>query len=279
MDLIRRLFGRAAPQIPDRLWEDTLHSMPFLERLDDEESIRLRELAARFLADHTISGANGFIVTDDVALCIAAQACLPVLNLTLALYDDMAGVIVYPSAFIVRHSEIDDAGVVHEWEAPMAGEALDAGGAVVLSWEDAEQDHAWDDGGNLVIHEFVHKIDMGSGGANGCPPFLAEFHRDIDPKVWTATFSDAYGAFCARVDALERRLPDHFDEDDDKHARLYAELAQALPMDPYGAENPAEFFAVASEAFFALPGPLAAAYPQVFELLEKYYRQQGIRPD
>ena len=50
-------------------------------------------------------------------------------------------------------------------------------------------------------------------------------------------------------------------------------------MDPYGAENPAEFFAVASEAFFALPGPLAAAYPQVFELLEKYYRQQGIRPD
>ena len=278
MGLIKRLFGRAPPQIPDRLWDNTLHRMPFLDRLDDEERIRLRELAARFLAGHAISGANGFIVTDEVALCIAAQACLPVLNLTLALYDDMAGVIVYPSAFIVRHSEIDEAGVVHEWEAPMAGEALDAGGAVVLSWEDAEQDHAWDDGGNLVIHEFVHKIDMGSGGANGCPPFLAEFHRGIDPQHWTTAFSDAYGDFCARVEALERRLPADFDEDDDSHAGHYAELAQSLPMDPYGAENPAEFFAVASEAFFALPGPLSVAYRQVFELLEQYYRQKGSRP-
>jgi Mlc titration factor MtfA (ptsG expression regulator) len=202
-----------------------------------------------------------------------------VLNLTLDLYSDMAGIIVYPSAFIVRHSEMDEAGVVHEWEAPMAGEALDAGGAVVLSWEDALEDHAWDDGSNLVIHEFVHKIDMGSGGANGCPPFLAEFHQRIAPARWTKVFSAAYDDFCRRVDALERRLPPDFDEDNDAHLERYAELAQALPMDPYGAENPAEFFAVASEAFFTQPAPLAAAYGQVVELLENYYLQQAIRPD
>ncbi|MET0962320.1 MAG: M90 family metallopeptidase [Noviherbaspirillum sp.] len=277
MELIRRLFRRAPPQIPDRLWDEALHGMPFLDRLQQEERVRLRELTSRFLGEHAISGAGDFIVTDDIALCIAIQACLPVLNLTLSLYSDIAGVIVYPSAFIVRHSEMDEAGVIHEWEAPMAGEALDAGGAVVLSWEDAEQDHAWDDGGNLVIHEFVHKIDMGSGGANGCPPFLAEFHQGISPQQWTAVFSSAYADFCTRVEALERRLPEHFDEDDDSHAELYAALAQALPMDPYGAENPAEFFAVASEAFFALPAPLAAAYPQVVDLLEKYYRQKAVR--
>jgi Mlc titration factor MtfA (ptsG expression regulator) len=278
MDLIRRLFRRAPLQIPGMLWTDAVHSMPFLARLDDDERRRLQALTERFLAAHAISGAGDFTVTDDIALRIAAQACLPVLNLTLDLYRDMAGVIVYPSAFIVRHSEMDEAGVVHEWEAPMAGEALDAGGAVVLSWEDALEDHAWDDGGNLVIHEFVHKIDMGSGGANGCPPFLAEFHQRIAPAYWTRVFSAAYDDFCRRVDALERHLPANFDEDNESHLDRYAQLAQALPMDPYGAENPAEFFAVASEAFFTRPAPLAAAYGQVLELLEHYYLQNAIRP-
>jgi Mlc titration factor MtfA (ptsG expression regulator) len=279
MELIRRLFRRAPPKIPDRLWAEALGRMPFLRRLPEDDLRRLAALTERFLATHAIRGAGGFTVTDEVALCIAAQACLPVLNLTLDLYRDMAAVIVYPSAFIVRHSEMDEAGVVHEWEAPMAGEALDAGGAVVLSWEDSLEDHAWDDGSNLVIHEFVHKIDMGSGGANGCPPFLAEFHKDIDPAQWTRVFTAAYEDFRRRVDVMESRLPANFDEDDDSHLDRYADLAQALPMDPYGAENPAEFFAVASEAFFAQPAPLAAAYRQVFELLQQYYRQQRNRPD
>ncbi len=278
MDLIRRLFGRAPPSVPATLWDEALRGMPFLARLGDDELRRLHALTERFLATHAISGAGGLTVTDDIALCIAAQACLPVLNLTLDLYKDMAAVIVYPSAFIVRHSEVDDAGVVHEWEAPMAGEALDAGGAVVLSWEDAQEDHAWDDGGNLVIHEFVHKIDMGSGGANGCPPFLTQFHQSILPAHWTTVFSAAYEDFCQRVDAFERHLPAGFDEEDDSHLERYAELAQALPMDPYGAEAPAEFFAVASEAFFTRPAPLGAAYPQVLELLEQYYRQKAILP-
>jgi Mlc titration factor MtfA (ptsG expression regulator) len=277
MGLIKRLFRRGPAPVPGDLWNQALASMPFMARLQDDELHRLRHQAGRFLATHAISGAGGFTVTDEIALCIAAQACLPVLNLTLDLYSDMAGIIVYPSAFIVRHSEMDEAGVVHEWEAPMAGEALDAGGAVVLSWEDAQEDHAWDDGGNLVIHEFVHKIDMGNGGANGCPPFIAEFHRGIAPARWTQVFAAAYEDFCRRVDQLERQLPANFDEDNDSHLERYAELAHALPMDPYGAENPAEFFAVASEAFFARPAPLAAAYGQVLELLEQYYLQKAIR--
>jgi len=277
MELIRRLFRRGTPEIPDRLWQSCLRSMPFLDRLDAGELASLKNLASRFLTIHAIGGAAGFVVTDEVALQIAVQACLPVLKLSLALYRDMAGVIVYPSAFIVRHSETDDAGVVHEWQAPLAGEALDAGGAVVLSWEDAQQDPAWEDAGNLVIHEFAHKIDMGDGAANGCPPFLPGSHREISPALWKSAFSAAYANFCGRVQALERQLPANFDEDNNSHAARYAELAQALPMDPYGAESPAEFFAVASEAFFVQPWPLAEAYPQVFELLEKYYRQRVLR--
>ncbi|WP_407672413.1 M90 family metallopeptidase [Noviherbaspirillum pedocola] len=273
---MRRLLRRPAPPIPEALWRDALEAMPFLDRLNADEGERLRVLCAEFLARHRVGGAAGFEMTDAIATRIAAQACLPVLNLTLALYDDLAGVIVYPSAFLVRHSEIDEAGVVHEWDAEMAGEALDAGGAIALSWEDAHADTICDDGGNLVLHEFVHKIDMRDGNANGCPPFLAAFHRGLDAREWKDAFSAAYADFCGRVDALEARLPRRFDPDRDDHADLYAELAGALPLDPYAAEHPAEFFAVASEAFFCWPEPLATAYPRVYTLLAAYFRQETL---
>jgi hypothetical protein len=276
MDLIRRLLRRPPPPIPEALWREALAAMPFLDRLGSDDAERLRGLCAQFLARHRVGGAAGFAMTDAIATQIAAQACLPVLNLTLALYDDIAGVIVYPSAFMVRHSEIDEAGVVHEWDAEMAGEALDAGGAIALSWEAAREDREWDDGGNVVIHEFAHKIDMRDGSANGCPPFLPEFHRGLSAREWKAAFSAAYADFCRRVDAFEARLPRHFDPARDEHADRYAELAAALPLDPYAAEHPAEFFAVASEAFFCLPEPLADAYPRVYALLAAYYRQQPL---
>src|SRR5690606_38731514 len=122
------------------------------------------------------------LLTDETAVMIAVQASLPVLNLTLDLYGDMAGIIVYPAAFIVPQQSIDEAGVVHEWHEPVSGEAVDAGGAVVLSWEDA-QDSA-SPGYNVVIHEFAHKLDMADGYANGCPPFFPAYHKDIDPMQW-----------------------------------------------------------------------------------------------
>jgi MtfA peptidase len=196
---------------------------------------------------------------------------LPVLNLSLDLYKDMAGIIVYPSAFIVPQREMDEAGVMHEWQAPVAGEALDAGGAVVLSWEDVEDIDA--PGFNVVIHEFAHKIDMGDGMANGCPPFLAAYHDGISPQAWQQAFTAAYDDFSRRVDALERLLPPDFDENNVFHADIYDELCAKLPLDPYAANHPAEFFAVASEAFFVLPQPLFDAYPKVYRLLALYYRQ------
>ena len=141
------------------------------------ELARLKKLCESLLDQRTFTGAGGLDLSDDIAVSIAAQASLPVLNLTLDLYRDMAGIIVYPSSFIVPQSAIDEAGVVHEWREPVSGEAVDAGGAVVLSWEDASDINA--PGFNVVIHEFAHKIDMSDGVANGCPPFLAGYHQDI----------------------------------------------------------------------------------------------------
>lgn len=249
--------------------------LAFLQRLSPIELERLKALSETLLGKKTFTGAAGFELTDEIAVDIAAQASLPVLNLTLDLYADMAGIIVYPSAFIIPQSEMDEAGVVHEWHEPASGEAVGAGGAVVLSWEDVQERGA--PGYNVVIHEFAHKIDMGDGRANGCPPFLAAWHEGLDPRLWQRTFSAAYADFDRRVHALEDQLPDDFDDADEADAALYDELLGTLPLDPYAARHPAEFFAVASEAFFVLPEPLADDYPEIYRLLAQYYRQDPLR--
>lgn len=274
MQWLRQLFNRKKPEIPATLWRDCLDRLSFLERLAPADLERLKSMCEDLLVRMTFTGAAGFELTDEVAVVIAAQAALPVLNLTLDLYEDMAGIIVYPSAFMIAQSEMDEAGVVHEWQEPASGEAVHAGGAVVLSWEDAQENEA--PGYNVVIHEFAHKIDMARGAANGCPPFLTDFHRGILPADWKRVFSQAYEDFARRVDTRDARLPPDFDDNRPEHAALFDELFGDLPLDPYAARHPAEFFAVASEAFFVLPEPLAEDYPAVFRLLTQYYRQDPL---
>lgn len=277
MHWLRRLLEKHAAPIPEHLWLKCLSELPFLHKLAADELGRLKALSEQLLVRHTITGAAGFALTDEVAVSIAMQASLPVLNLTLDLYDDIAGIIVYPSEFVVPFSEMDDAGVVHEWREPISGEAIEAGGAVILSWEDIEQASSREGGCNLVIHEFAHKIDMRGGTANGRPPLLPEFHAGISAHEWQQAFSKAYADFMRRTDALETKVQAHldvcFDPSHPEHAAQYMEFAADLPLDPYAARHPAEFFAVASEAFFVRPAPLAAAYPQVYHLLAAYYRQ------
>lgn len=274
-----QLFSALAPEpapIPEALWQSTLRQLPFLDRLDDDERARLKLLCERLLARKPVSGAKGFEVSDEVAVLIAAQACVLVLNLDLALYDDMSAVIVFPDAFGVRQQHVDEAGVVHEWDEELAGEAVEQGGAVALSWFDVELQQEPGATHNIVIHEFAHKIDMGRGAANGCPPFLEHLHDPERLRDWPAVFSAAYEDFCTRVDRLEDALPDDFDADRPQHAELYDALAIDLPLDPYASRDPAEFFAVASEAFFVAPQPLAAAYPEVYRKLQAYYRQDPL---
>ena len=248
----------------------------FLSYLTPAQLSRLQHISEQLLHRKPIVGAQGLNVTDEMAVLVAAQAALLVLELSLDLYDDMSAIVLYPGAFSVRQQQVDDAGVVHEWQETLAGEAVGQGGAVVLSWDDLAFQQQSGAPHNIVIHEFAHKIDMGRGDANGFPPFLAGLHERDALSGWTAAFSDAYADFCARVEAFENCLPADFDDEEPVHAARYDELAASLPLDPYAARDPAEFFAVASEAFFVAPAPLAAAYPRVYALLTAYYRQNPL---
>ncbi|HLO62437.1 MAG TPA: zinc-dependent peptidase, partial [Azonexus sp.] len=135
--LLDRLRGRKAPRIPDSLWAAIVTSMPFLDALGGDEQQRLRSLAESFLDSKEFTAAGGLQLTDEICVAIAAQGCLPILNLGLGAYRDWVGIIVYPDEFIVRRNIEDEDGVVHEYDDVLAGEAW-AGGPLIVSWRDVK---------------------------------------------------------------------------------------------------------------------------------------------
>ena len=232
--------------IPEELWQLTQARYPFLARRDAADLAELRRLCSLFLDSKEFSGAHGLQVDDAMAVAIAAQACLPVLRLGLRPYDGFVGIVVQPDEVQVRREVVDDDGVVHEYDDVHAGEAKE-GGPMMLSWSDvsaAGESADW--GYNVVVHEFAHVLDMGDGLADGIPPLPSAAER----QHWQTVLMDEYDDFCARVDAGEDTL-----------------------LDPYGAESPEEFFAVASEAFFVAPQGMRDEHPALYALLAGYYRQ------
>jgi Mlc titration factor MtfA (ptsG expression regulator) len=232
--------------IPDDLWQLTLARYPFLARRSAADLAELRRLSSLFLDGKEFTGAHGLEVADDMAVAIAAQACLPVLRLGLRPYDGFVGIVVHPDEVQVKREFVDDDGIVHEYDDVLAGEAME-GGPVMLSWRDvseAGESAGW--GYNVVVHEFAHVLDMGDGLADGIPPLSSAAER----RNWQAVLMADYEAFCQRVDAGEQTT-----------------------LDPYGAESPEEFFAVASEGFFVAPTDMRAEHPALYELLAAYYRQ------
>ncbi|SFW35532.1 hypothetical protein SAMN05216414_12241 [Nitrosovibrio sp. Nv17] len=240
--------------IPDDLWKRVISRLDFLRGLNHVELKRLRECATLFLHAKQISGAHALVVTEEMHVLIAVQACILILNLDLDYYDDWVEVIVYPGEFLRTYEYTDEAGVVHHESEPASGESW-LGGPVILSWEDAA---ASGRGYNVVIHEFAHKLDMLNGDANGCPPL----HTGMSQQAWSESFGRAYTDFCEEVEAIERDAPE-----------AGAHSAVGAGIDPYAAESPAEFFAVLSEAFFEIPLAVKLHFPVVYTQLALFYRQ------
>jgi Mlc titration factor MtfA (ptsG expression regulator) len=273
--MLKALLGhlvRGQVAIPDPLWESTLASVPFLARLSPGDRARLREIVECFLAEKQMSGAAGLELTAPLQVHIAAQACLPILNLDLAWYSGWNSIVVYPDTFLVPRSVTDDVGVVHEYTEPLSGEAWD-GGPVVLSWADAQRSDA-DDGTaySVVIHEFTHKLDLLNGDADGVPAFSASLHGEIDVESWSAVLRDAHEAFIAEIELVESELPSSLDPDSREADPYFAHL----PLDAYAAQDASEFFAVSAEAFFVKPALLQAAFPDWYVLLAKFFRQDPL---
>lgn len=238
--------------IPQALWRDALAQLPFIARRPPHELERLRRMASLFLSRKEFSGAQGFVVTDEIALAVALQACLPVLELGLGCYDAFVGIVMHADLVVARRELTDEHGIVHHYDEELAGEAMD-GGPLMLSWADvlpAAGGEPSPTAYNVVIHEFAHVLDLRDGAADGVPLLPDAAAR----RAWVEVLMPEY-------DALRERVVCGHDS----------------VLDAYAAEAPDEFFAVASEAFFVTPAALRDERPALYRLLASYYRQDPAR--
>lgn len=240
-----RRLTRNRVAIPDDAWQAACGDIALTACLPAPARVQLRSHVERFLHDKRFAAAGGLELDDDACLRIAILACLPVTGLG---YDWLRGwreIIVYPAQFRVHRQEHDEqSGVVSESHDWMAGEAWQQG-PLILSLDDIHADLAEPFAGfNLVAHEIAHKLDMLDGHADGVPP-LAGAAREH----WRQDFQHEFNAFVAAVEA-----------------------EQPTALDPYAAQAPDEFFAVASETYFSAPALLAQAHPAIHRHLKAFYQ-------
>jgi len=223
--------------------------VPYYGLLSPDEQIELQNLVRIFLAEKKFEGCGGQKITDEIRVTIAAQACILLLNREHDYYAGLESILVYPSSYLAPSKFVDEVGVVHEGDEGRLGEAW-LRGAIILSWDEVRQDSRdFQDGRNVTFHEFAHHLDQQDGSFDGAPVLEKPSHY----RSWARVLSKEYAAL---NEAAERG-----------HETL---------IDQYGATNPAEFFAVITEAFFETPKALQEKHPELYEELKKFFRQDPL---
>jgi MtfA peptidase len=231
---MRFWFRRKPLELPER-WRALLQArLPHVATLAPELRARFEPRVMEFLAKKQFYGCNDLIVTEEMRVLVAGQACLLILREDARVYPGLRSVLLYPTAFWVRHEEPDDIGVVYEDEVLQVGESQEWG-RVILSWEDVEAALAGDPV-NVPAHEFAHQLNEESPHEGA--PRLPDYTR------WSAVMGAAYQQLCERGSPV---------------------------LDDYGTEGPGEFFAVATEAYFQSGAALARHHRELYELLRDYY--------
>ena len=227
-------------------WRKILQTrVPYFRTMPTDLQLQLKQHIQVFLAEKKFIGCNGVTITDEIRITIAAQACLLLLNRKTNYYPKLQTILVYPAAFIKHQQSTDAAGVQRSDSITMIGESWNIG-KIVLSWQDTVAGaEIPDDGRNVVIHEFAHQLDQEDGFANGAPILGKEQNYQCWSDVFSAQFNLLQQQALSGVPSL---------------------------FDHYGATNPAEFFAVASEVFFEQGLLLDKYYPELYKQLRQYYQ-------
>ncbi len=230
-------------------WRSVLEdSVPLYRRLPPEDREELHGHVQVLLVEKHFEGTAGLDVTDRMRLIVAAQAAILLLHRPVDYFPKLVSVLLYPGEYSVQEEVEADDGLIEEVDEARVGESWQTG-TLILSWEDVERDLV-SDLQNVVLHEFAHQLDAESGETNGAP-ILAD--RDLRRR-WADAMSDAFERLTDAVGRNEETL-----------------------LDPYGVEDPAEFFAVATEAFFLLPIELEEDDSELYVVLRDYFRQDPAR--
>ena len=203
-----------------------------------------------FVAEKYWEGCNGLVLTDEIKVTIAGQACLLLLGFDEEFFDAVQTILVYPDKYLAKQTFHQPGGVVSESMSPRLGEAWFRG-PVILSWAAIlSGGQNPNDGENVVIHEFAHVLDMHDQVFDGTPK-LADLRQY---QIWHEVMTTEYN----------------------QHVRRSEENRTTL-LDAYAATSEAEFFAVSSECFFEQPQLMVDEHPEMYALLKMYYRQDPAR--
>ncbi len=232
--------------LPDDWRKIIDRNVPYCSCLPDAKRAELEGLVQVFLAEKSFEGAGGLEMTDEMRVTIAAQACILLLGREPRFYPGLQAIIVYPHAYVSEMERREPDGTVSDDPQTRLGESWRQG-ALVLSWDDVMRGALGiRDGRNVVFHEFAHQLDYESGSADGAP-LLEDGSMYAE---WSRVLRSEY-------EKLVRDLR--------RGARTF--------IDPYGATNPAEFFAVVSEFFFERPRGMRARHPELYGQLKLFYKQ------
>lgn len=219
-------------------------NIPVYSRLPEVLRSQLHGGIKRFIRDKKFYGCDGLVMTDEIRVTIAGEACLLLLNRSTNHFYKLHHILVYPDSFVASREEQNEAGVVSQKSTGLLGESWSRG-KVILSWDDVIKGASnFSDGHNVVLHEFAHQLDQESGSANGAPLLGARSSY----QRWATVLSEEFVQ-------LQRQT---------QHG--YRSV-----IDQYGATNPAEFFAVVTETFFERPHQLRKRHPELFEQMKDFY--------
>jgi Mlc titration factor MtfA (ptsG expression regulator) len=244
--LIRR--WHTEPPFPEGWLKIIRQNVPYYGRLPAEKQQRLQKHTQLFITEKRFEGCGGLSLTDEIKVTIAAQACILILGSDQVMYPHLRAVLVYPHDYFVNVKETSRNGITTEGVQQRMGESWSYGN-VVLAWDDVQRNASnGRAGSNLVFHEFAHQLDREFGATER----IALPAEESDDE-WTQTLRKEYRAFTNDL-----------------------EMGRSTLIDPYGAKNPAEFFAVTTEAFFERPIALNQEYPELYEQLQSFYGQNPV---
>src|SRR5678816_4209429 len=225
-------------------------NFPVFRRLNAADQAELLGDIQVFLAEKHFEGCDGLMLTDEMRVTIAAQACLLLLHRDTDYYPDLTSILVYPTGYTAQESRYLGGGVWEEGPEDRLGHTAHGLRALVLAW-DAARHGAMNpvDGENVVLHEFAHQLDFENNRADGTPDLETRGEYESWSRVMSAEFEQ-----------LRRSIPYDYD----------------AVLDIYGAQNPTEFFAVATEAFFETPRALKSKHPELYGALQRYFRQDPV---
>ncbi len=236
----------AARQFPSQWLQTIEKNVPLYNHLPAEDKAELQRHILIFIAEKRFEGCGGLKITDEIKVIIAAQSCVLLLHRKTDYYPGLSSILVYPHAFIVHRAQFLSDGIVTEGPQVLLGESHHAG-SVVLSWDDVKHDAAdIYDGHNLIFHEFAHQLDSSSG-------------KGDSSSVLKNTSS-----YIAWARVLQK---------DYERLKIAAQQNHPTFLDKYGATDPAEFFAVATEFFFEKPHELKQIHPNLYNELKRFYQQ------